>query len=185
MGAIKDQAGVLVGFNLTRQDIIDDIGGTGLQDNANPKEYLEAWLPNGLTGEQNSPGGVATKGKIVTFSENETDDKEFYAFNYNSGSPGKWIYLGKIADSGMRDAKLCLTRATEDDIKKVRCHSFLLGCELQRMVVGYEDSATKRAVQRRPAHTDNSAIWIYLRPYRYPNPAQLAYRPMGKRILSR
>lgn len=125
MGAIKDQAGVLVGFNLTRQDIIDDIGGTGLQDNANPKEYLEAWLPNGLTGEQNSPGGVATKGKIVTFSENETDDKEFYAFDYNSGSPGKWIYLGKIADSGMRDAKLCLTRATEDDIKKVSTQGLL------------------------------------------------------------
>lgn len=106
LGAIKDQAGILIGFNITKAQINE----AGFQE---PIEYLNKQFPTGLTGEQNQPGGMSTKEKIVTYtpkiaSEDGKDDKEFYAFDYNLNT---WYYLGKIADSGIRD--VVLTNSTD------------------------------------------------------------------------
>lgn len=86
-GTIKDQAGVLIGFNLTQADI-----GEG-NDILN---YLNEHYPNGLT-------EGATKQKIVTFSPTIDASKDFYAFDYNSYT---WFYLGTISDTGNRDVML-------------------------------------------------------------------------------
>lgn len=97
-GAIKDQAGVLIGFNITKAEI-EAASYTEILD------YLNAKFPSGLTGESNIPGGQSTKEKIVTYqpSDDEKADKEFYAFDYNTMS---WYFLGRIADTGSRDVKL-------------------------------------------------------------------------------
>lgn len=86
-GTIKDQSGVLIGFNLTQADIGED---TDIID------YLNTNYPNGLT-----EGSV--KQKIVTFAPGEEDSKDFYAFNYNTY---RWYYLGTISDTGSRDVML-------------------------------------------------------------------------------
>lgn len=138
-GTIKDQSGILIGFNLTRSDIGAD---------TDILEYLNANFPNGLTGEQNMPGGAATKGKIVTFSEEINDDKEFYAFDYNSGSPGRWFYLGKIADSGMRDAKLVIDQATADQVKMLSTQGLL-----------FRAVTSKKADAAMPKYWDKTYVW--------------------------
>lgn len=86
-GTIKDQNGVLVGFNLTQSDI-----GEG----EDILSYLNTTYPNGLT-------GGATSQKIVTFAPTESESKEFYAFDYNKYA---WYYLGTISDTGSRDVML-------------------------------------------------------------------------------
>lgn len=85
-GTIKDQSGVLIGMDISNKEVGD-------QDIL---EYLNATYPNGLT-------EGATKQKIVTYSPDGSGSREFYAFDYNSYT---WYFLGTIADSGMRDAKL-------------------------------------------------------------------------------
>lgn len=86
-GTIKDQAGVLIGFNLTQADIGED---------TDILNYLNEHYPNGLT-------EGSTKQKIVTFSPTIDDSKDFYAFDYNSYT---WFYLGTISDTGSRDVML-------------------------------------------------------------------------------
>ena len=86
-GTIKDQAGILIGFNLTQDDIGAD---TDILD------YLNRTYPNGLT-------EGATKQKVVTFAPTADDSKEFYAFDYNSYT---WFYVGTISDTGSRDVML-------------------------------------------------------------------------------
>lgn len=112
LGTIKDQAGILVGFNVTKTQLT----AAGYTD-ANIIEYLNKEYPFGLTGAQNQPGGQSTLGKIITYQPNDEakSDKEFYAFDYNLGT---WYYLGKIADTGMRDVKLMdESAATYESIK--------------------------------------------------------------------
>ena len=112
LGTIKDQAGILVGFNVTKTQLT----AAGYTD-ANIIEYLNKEYPFGLTGAQNQPGGQSTMGKIITYQPyNEAkSDKEFYAFDYNLST---WYYLGKIADTGMRDVKLMdESAATYESIK--------------------------------------------------------------------
>lgn len=96
-GTIKDQAGILVGFNVTREEL----EGTEYEDDI--EAYLNATFPNGLTGENNQPGGISTMGKIITYQPGSRDNVEFYAFDYNTY---KWFFLGKIQDDEMRDARL-------------------------------------------------------------------------------
>lgn len=101
LGAIKDQSGILVGFNVTKEEVTK----AGFQE---PIDYFNAKFPNGLTGDQNEYGGMAVKEKIITYapkdiSSDGKDDKEFYAFDYNKNT---WYYLGKIADTGVRDVVL-------------------------------------------------------------------------------
>lgn len=121
MGAIKDQAGILVGMNITYQDVQDfedadfdpNIAGTPGNPPTQPGTgvvgYLQYILPQGLNGAENSPYGIGTKEKIITYTppptgdNSDKQDKEFYAYDYNTY---QWYYLGKIADSGSRDVKL-------------------------------------------------------------------------------
>lgn len=100
LGTIKDQAGILIGFNVTKAQLT----AAGFTD-ADIITYLNREFPFGLTGAQNQPGGQSNLGKIVTYQpQNDAkSDKEFYAFDYNLST---WYYLGKIADTGMRDVKL-------------------------------------------------------------------------------
>lgn len=100
LGTIKDQAGILIGFNITKAQLI----AAGFTD-ADIITYLNREFPFGLTGAQNQPGGQSNLGKIVTYQpqDDAKSDKEFYAFDYNLST---WYYLGKIADTGMRDVKL-------------------------------------------------------------------------------
>lgn len=100
LGTIKDQAGILIGFNITKAQLT----AAGFTD-ANIIEYLNREFPFGLTGAQNQPGGQSNLGKIITYQpyDEAKSDKEFYAFDYNLST---WYYLGKIADTGMRDVKL-------------------------------------------------------------------------------
>lgn len=85
-GTIKDQSGLLIGLNLTAADI----GGMDILD------YLNVTYPNGLT-----EGSV--KQKIVTYGTGLADEKDFYAFDYNTY---QWFYLGKIAATGFKDTML-------------------------------------------------------------------------------
>lgn len=100
LGTIKDQAGILIGFNITKAQLT----AAGLTDR-DIITYLNREFPFGLTGAQNQPGGQSNLGKIVTYQpqDDAKSDKEFYAFDYNLST---WYYLGKIADTGMRDVKL-------------------------------------------------------------------------------
>ena len=100
LGTINDQAGILIGFNITKSQLI----AAGFTD-ADIVTYLNREFPFGLTGAQNQPGGQSNLGKIVTYQpqDDAKSDKEFYAFDYNLST---WYYLGKIADTGMRDVKL-------------------------------------------------------------------------------
>ena len=97
-GTVKDQHGILIGFNVTQSDVTASGKSTIL-------DYLNFKYPNGLTGEANIPGGENTKHKIITFSPNggEKSAKEFYAFDYNKE---KWFFLGTIADTGSREVML-------------------------------------------------------------------------------
>lgn len=110
-GTIKDQSGVLIGFNVTQQTVTDALGAGG-----DILDYLNENYPAGLT-------EGATKQKIVTYSVNDSDDKKFYAYDYNLG---KWYYLGTIADSGMRDAKLAIGSITDNDRSTVSSDGILL-----------------------------------------------------------
>lgn len=100
LGTIKDQAGLLIGFNITKAQLT----AAGLTD-ADIITYLNREFPFGLTGAQNQPGGQSNLGKIVTYQplDDAKSDKEFYAFDYNLST---WYYLGKIAYTEMRDVKL-------------------------------------------------------------------------------
>lgn len=97
-GTIKDQAGILIGWNLTEEQLKEEEAWDG-----DILRYLEATHPDGLTGEDNRTGGISTRGKIVTYRPKDSEDVEFYAFDYWHRT---WYFLGKIADSGMRDARL-------------------------------------------------------------------------------
>lgn len=112
MGTIKDQHGILIGFNVSHEDVQQ----SGKKDIL---EYLNDKYPTGLTGEQNMPGGAATKQKIITYNPNpntsDKQDKEFYAFDYNVN---KWYYLGTIADTGTRDIKILAESINNSDAWK-------------------------------------------------------------------
>lgn len=106
LGPIKDQAGVLIGFNITEEEKNKDPQGSG----KTVIEYLNLKFPAGLTGEESEFGGISTKGKIITYSKKaDTEDvksvKEFYAFDYRPTN-SSWYYLGSIGDDGNRDVKL-------------------------------------------------------------------------------
>lgn len=77
LGSIKDDAGVLIGFNV----LPSEHPGVEIIDNA--LNYLNTAYPNGLT-------NPLYYGKIVTIGE-EGENKLFYAFDYDTN---EWYYLG-------------------------------------------------------------------------------------------
>lgn len=120
-GTIKDYDGILVGMNVSPEDVTD-AGFTSIID------YLNDRYPDGLVNKDTvrdpATGEIAEgiegiKGKVVTYGNPQTSQKEFYGFNYNwkymdVSESYKWYYLGMIADSGYRDAVL-LTQDAYDD----------------------------------------------------------------------
>lgn len=96
-GTIKDQAGILIGKNVTPEEV----GSSATSEVLN---YLDKHYPNGLT-EGN------TKQKIVTFGT-EDGDKLFYAFDYDAN---KWYYLGAIGETQVRDAMLLVDGSYNDE----------------------------------------------------------------------
>lgn len=90
-GTIKDQSGILVGRDVSTEDI-----------NSSP------WADEGILGYLNNtyPAGLKGEGldqKIVTHTPEGSSQKEFYAFDYNKY---EWYLLGSIGDDGRRDVKL-------------------------------------------------------------------------------
>lgn len=90
-GTIKDQSGILVGRDVSTEDI-----------NNSP------WADEGILGYLNNtyPAGLKGEGldeKIVTHTPEGSSQKEFYAFDYNKY---EWYLLGSIGDDGRRDVKL-------------------------------------------------------------------------------
>lgn len=77
LGSIKDDAGVLIGFNISSSEHSE----LEIVDNA--LQYLNNTYPNGLT-------NPLYYGKIVTIGKKD-ENKLFYAFDYNIN---KWYYLG-------------------------------------------------------------------------------------------
>lgn len=113
-GAIKDQAGILIGFGITDEDV-----GTGSISSSNKViDYLNDRFPSGLTGAANElSNGVNVKGKIVTYSAKEGDKQEFYAYDYNKSS---WYYLGEISDTTKRDVGLQIPGSTTSNAENLK-----------------------------------------------------------------
>lgn len=123
-GTIKDQSGILIGFNI-EHDTVAKFDGWDTEDKDRTIiGYLNKVYPNGLTEDVNN--GQNVKQKIVTYSpsaEQGKQDKEFYAYDYNVG---KWYYLGTIADTGTRDVKLFNgTNPTAEDLKNLNSNGLL------------------------------------------------------------
>lgn len=116
MGAIKDQAGILIGLNVREEQVKQYLGISTKPTRDQVCQYLDSVYTDGLTGANNLPGGMSLQGKIVTYTATDSDDVEFYAFNYETTDHEdynwKWYYLGKFSDSGMRDARLTDTSVT-------------------------------------------------------------------------
>lgn len=116
LGSMKDQSGVMVGFNLTDEMIAADINASpevypeDLLKNAEPIAYLNLKYSNGLTPDATAQPGNQTingvSGKVITYSPTDKDDsgkptpKKFYAYDYNKRT---WYYLGEIAESNKLD----------------------------------------------------------------------------------
>lgn len=114
-GTIKDQSGILIGFNLSYERITAD-GYT------EPLAWLNAKIPNGLSGDQNELGGISTVGKVVAYTPqittaNPNPGCEFYAYDYQSAENGGhiWFYIGTISDDGSRDVAFSTSDKTAID----------------------------------------------------------------------
>lgn len=105
LGSVKDDAGVLIGLNVT-QKMIDDSAAS----NKTILGYLDYTYPNGLTSNQQ---GKSLIGKIATYGDIDSS-KKFYAFDYNYVGAdsedniiyGRWYYLGEIAANDQREIKM-------------------------------------------------------------------------------
>lgn len=105
LGSIKDQSGVLIGGNVTDEDLKLPVG---TEQKVYPEiiDYLNARWPNGLTSQDNTnPAYPSVAQKIVTYQAGEEVNKRFYAFDYLK-STGGWYYLGSIGDDGTRDVQM-------------------------------------------------------------------------------
>lgn len=121
LGSVKDDAGVLIGLNVT-QKMIDD----STVQNKTILGYLDYTYPNGLVSNQQ---GKSLIGKIATYGDVDSS-KKFYAFDYNYEETdsegnikyGRWYYLGEIAANDKREIKMYsytenITKIVSDDNK--------------------------------------------------------------------
>lgn len=115
LGSVKDDAGILIGINITPQMVKDSPYGDILT-------YLNNTYKGGLTSNEN---GRSLIGKIATYGD-ATSDKEFYAYDYTpkteiDGSvsyPNGWFYLGKISATKEREI-LMYSSENIDDITSI------------------------------------------------------------------
>lgn len=104
LGSVKDDAGVLIGLNVTQKMINDSAAS-----NKTILGYLDYTYPNGLGSNQQ---GKSLIGKIATYGDVDSS-KKFYAFDYNyeeidsegNIKYGRWYYLGEIAANDQREIK--------------------------------------------------------------------------------
>ena len=104
-GPIKDDHGVLIGFN------VDDTM-TGGKDIL---QWLQETYPQGLTTNAAAKNSVsaAIAQKIVTYApQTGNTGKSFYAYDYMRSN---WYYLGTISDTGIRDVKILDKAAVGQD----------------------------------------------------------------------
>lgn len=143
MGSIKDQAGVLVAFDVTQ----DQINASKYN---NIIEYLNGNYPNGLTGDANQPGGMSTKDKMVTYTEGDNENKNFYAYDYDRHT---WYYIGSLSDDGRRDARLINSSLMSDpEIKRVVEKIMVNGV----LITAWDVTATLDAI---PNYWESSYRW--------------------------
>lgn len=118
LGPIKDQSGVLIGFNFTDEDIAARAAMPGKDNIDTPLEYLNDRFPDGLVdGIANTEYGRSLNGKIATYTPTGSDDVEFYAFDY--GNHYEWYYLGTLTDSGKRDARMISDQITGTEYREI------------------------------------------------------------------
>lgn len=127
MGTIKDQSGVLIGMNVMWDEIKPEGGVT----RSDVTEYLNNRFGAGLTGNDNTPGSISMQGKIVTYTPENTDNVEFYAFDYNAY---EWYYLGQFSDSGMRDARII----NSDTVKGTDLRDTIANISTNGILVNYK-----------------------------------------------
>ena len=104
LGSVKDNAGVLIGLNVTQKMINDSAAS-----NKTILGYLDYTYPNGLVSNQQ---GKSLIGKIATYGDVDSS-KKFYAFDYNYEETdsegnikyGRWYYLGEFAANDQREIK--------------------------------------------------------------------------------
>lgn len=104
LGSVKDDAGILIGLNVTQKMINDSAAS-----NKTILGYLDYTYPNGLVSNQQ---GKSLIGKIATYGDVDSS-KKFYAFDYNYEETdsegnikyGRWYYLGEIAANDQREIK--------------------------------------------------------------------------------
>lgn len=108
-GSVKDDAGLLVGFNIEITTIAEALGiDVESVTETHVIQYLNQQYPEGLTQADTKYAEKNIVGKIVTVSqENSNGETEvtFYAFDY-SWSDTQWYSLGQFNDGGKRDARL-------------------------------------------------------------------------------
>lgn len=98
-GTIKDDHGLMVGLNVDRSTVAAQTGKPA--ESLAPEDVISALnklYPSGLT--DNSAGdGEAVRHKVVTFGD-ETEEKWFYAYDYNKYT---WYYVGGLIDTNILD----------------------------------------------------------------------------------
>ena len=106
LGSIKDDAGVLVGFNV----LPSEHPGVEVIDGA--LNYLNTTYPNGLT-------NPLYYGKIVTIGE-EGENKLFYAFDYDTN---EWYYLGTFNN----ESSWTMVAKEDDSILEIQKQKLAIG----------------------------------------------------------
>ena len=117
MGAVKDQAGILVGYHLTnkvmRETTLQNFSGALFTsndsveyDNARIIEFLNAAHPKGITNEGLNLSNEGTASKIVVYSRSsdntDAEKRKFFAYDYNKAVSG-WFYVGTFGEDNKRD----------------------------------------------------------------------------------
>lgn len=101
-GSIKDSQGLLVGINVTL-DQVKEAGYNSIE------EYLAGTYPTGRSDQ-----------KVITY-DNGTEQKKFYAFDYTTidGKYVGWYSLGTISETNSRDVYLGDASTYDDGLKKL------------------------------------------------------------------
>ena len=118
LGAVKDQSGLLIGFNVKPSEI--DAAGYDSDLNSGCIEYLNANYPYGAGKDLN--GNIVNDlvlAKVVSVGESDTDkeNKRFFAFDYNRNV---WYF---ITDLNITGQSMNLVAAENDpsiDAKKIQ-----------------------------------------------------------------
>ena len=104
LGSVKDESGILIGFNLSLQE------HPTLINNSEIIKYLNSTYPTGLTGTE-------LLGKIVTVGDADSD-KKFFAFDYQklNGVYIGWYYVGSFSATVDNSKVLMINKESDSDL---------------------------------------------------------------------